>query len=280
MTTNRRQVLIDELQKLKANPKRSLGQNFLISNHVIDRIIAAATQLGKGATTWIEVGPGIGALTLDLIEEKKQRRFVLIELDRAFAERWRETALNVEALEVHEGDALKLDWQKMSIVAPALLVSNLPYQISSSLVIERCLQSVGIFAMVLMFQKEVAQRLRARPKTDDYGMLTVMAQAFWNMDLVCEAGPVDFFPPPRVASRVLSFQRKISLVDGFEREFLSFCKSAWSHRRKKLINNLGAFRKSEDISNVWVELNWDTNLRAEELSPDQFIHLFLQLQKI
>lgn len=223
----------------------------------------------------VEVGPGLGSLTDGLMEWAPE--LVLIELDRDFAEHWRvrAAAAPVGKMRVTEADALALDWSTLNLVSGTLLVSNLPYQISSSLVIERSVWPCGVARMILMFQKEVAQRLVARSRTAEYGLLTAIAQTFWDVRTVLEAGPRDFHPPPRVASRVIEFRARPTGPDtGFDRaKYLTFVKAAFSHRRKLMANNLSQW---QGIDLRMREQGLDPGrTRAEELTPDAFVALFL-----
>jgi 16S rRNA (adenine1518-N6/adenine1519-N6)-dimethyltransferase len=227
--SSKRAEIIEKLKAMGAEPKRSLGQNFLVSSHVIDKIVTAV-QAGDPVAL-VEVGPGLGALTEGLSQLNKP--LLLLELDRRFAGHWRS-----RGFKVIEGDALALDWGTLGLVPGTTLVSNLPYQISSSLVIERSIAPYGVSRMILMFQKEVAQRLMARARTKDYGLLSVIAQTFWDIRLLLEAGPSDFYPPPNVASRVLVFSE--ARPEGMKDpgEFLRFCKAAFAQRRKLMVKNL------------------------------------------
>lgn len=317
----RKERILDRLRELGAEPKRSLGQNFLVSDVVVERILVAARS--EPFSEIIEVGPGLGALTEDLLV--LGHPLVLLELDAKFAAYWRSRTVSalspssssslassvatvaVAPVRVVEGDALRLDWKEFGLSDQALFVSNLPYQISSSLVIERSLEPAGVTRMILMFQKEVAQRLGARPRTKDYGLLTVIAQTFWEITTVCDAGPKDFFPPPNVASRVLQFRlrREFSpgissdispktppdiFSNGFPEGFLAFVKAAFSHRRKLLARNLqreyfggvsaGAGGGTlERIEAALKALGLVATARAEELDPVTFVRLYLALRK-
>lgn len=277
-------------------PKRSLGQNFLVSDHVIDRILSFATNdpLPKSI---IEIGPGLGALTEGLIDFSKAKRlpFQVIELDRALAENWREAGLKVT-----EADALQLDWGSLNLPEESRLVSNLPYQISSSIVIDRSVEPAGLTSMILMFQKEVARRIAARAGTEDFGLLTVIAQNGWTVDTVCDAGAQDFFPPPRVASRVLRFRRRPDAPGVQEfREFLKFSKMAYSHRRKLLASNLSGLNWSSQggsasdsagqssglapldrgrLEGLIEAMGFTKTARAEEFSPEQLLELSRRLR--
>lgn len=273
--SSRRDELLSKLKAMGVEPKRSLGQNFLVAEHVIDKIVTAAKLTPSSAI--LEIGPGLGALTEGLMA--LGRPFRVIELDSRFAQAWRE-----RGLEVVEADALALDWSTLALPADTLLVSNLPYQISSSLVIERSIDPAGIGKMILMFQKEVAQRLVARPATKEYGLLTVIAQSFWNVRLLLEAGPGDFYPPPNVASRVLLFSREAPQDMVAPERFLAFAKAGFAHRRKLLARNLvdgwlrGEKGKLKDIEAALAEIGKGPMARAEELDPAQFQRLYSRLQ--
>lgn len=270
---SRRERILERLREWGADgPKRSLGQNFLVADHVVEKILFAARSEPYSAI--VEVGPGLGALTEDLLTLEKP--LTLIELDRRFSVAWRAR----EGVRVFEADALKLDWRELDLPARSLFVSNLPYQISSSLVIERSLSPAGVTRMILMFQKEVAQRIAAQAGTKEYGLLTVMAQAFWETQTVCDAGPRDFFPPPNVSSRVLQFrERKDSMPMEAREGFLKFVKAAFSHRRKLLFRNLES-ASFDGLERAFTALGLDPRTaRAEELDPVRFNGLYQALQE-
>lgn len=257
------------LQELGILAKKSLGQNFLISDLVIERIINQVKEFQPEAL--IEVGPGPGALTYFLREMNLP--LILIELDRIIASYWK-----TQNLDVIEEDALQLDWSRFYSDKKLVFVSNLPYQISSSIVIDRSLEEKGVEHMVLMFQKEVAQRIRALAKSEHYGLLSVIAQTFWKITMVTEAGPRDFSPPPRVASRVLAFSRIQSEVKNRE-AFLKFVKAAFAQRRKLLKSNLSGLLHQKKLTEEqlvsWLSaMGFKETARAEELSPVQFVALY------
>ncbi|MGZ3772792.1 MAG: 16S rRNA (adenine(1518)-N(6)/adenine(1519)-N(6))-dimethyltransferase RsmA [Bdellovibrio sp.] len=263
------QRLEKTLQELGILAKKSLGQNFLVSDLVIERIIHQVKEFAPEAL--IEVGPGPGALTYFLRQMGVPLK--LIELDRVIAAYWRE-----QGLEVIEEDALKLNWSQFYSDKKLVFVSNLPYQISSSIVIERSVEEKGPEHMVLMFQKEVAQRIRALPKTEHYGLLSVIAQTFWKTSVVTEAGPRDFSPSPRVASRVLAFSRIPTEIKNRDK-FLKFVKAGFAQRRKLLKSNLSGLlnqmKLTEEQLVGWLsEMGFKGTARAEELSPVQFVRLY------
>jgi 16S rRNA (adenine1518-N6/adenine1519-N6)-dimethyltransferase len=258
------------MRELGIEPKKSLGQNFLISESVIQRIVKATQESKPGFL--LEIGPGLGALTFFLKEIPGEKR--LIELDKVFAEYWRK-----QDLQVIEADALQIDWKQFSkMPRPWTLTSNLPYQISSSLVIDRSLDQEPFDCMILMFQKEVAQRIRARQQDELYGMLSVVAQTFWQTEMLLEAGPRDFLPAPKVASRVLVFQRKVSPVAD-RRKYLKFVKACFLHPRKFLISNLeeGMAIKKEIAAESLKKMGLSEKSRAGELGLEQFLALYREL---
>ena len=268
MSESRRR-LETTLEELGILAKKSLGQNFLVSDTVIERIINQVKEFQPQEL--IEVGPGPGALTYFLRQMNVPLQ--LIELDRVIADYWRQ-----QGLSVLEQDALAFDWKSFYKGQKIVFVSNLPYQISSSIVIERSLEPVGVEHMVLMFQKEVAQRIRAAAKTEHYGLLSVIAQTFWTTHLVSEAGPRDFSPPPRVASRVLAFSRKVTEIKN-RPAFLSFVKASYAQRRKLLKSNLSSLLNQKKLTEeqlvMWLqEMGFKETARAEELSPAQFVQLY------
>ncbi|MEM7645833.1 MAG: 16S rRNA (adenine(1518)-N(6)/adenine(1519)-N(6))-dimethyltransferase RsmA [Pseudomonadota bacterium] len=270
MSRTLREKIQDRMSQLDIVPKRSLGQNFLVSDSVVDKIITEASP--EKFDRVFEIGPGLGALTDSLISQSKNLR--VVEFDRQFAAFWRE-----KSVEVVEDDALKVPWGDwLKEEGRHLLVSNLPYQISSRLVVELSLLPVSFDRMVLMFQKEVGQRMMAAPGTSDYGLLTVVAQSFWKIRLVVEAGAVDFMPKPNVASRVLIFNRNDFQLEQAS-EYLNFLKLCFQERRKKLLPKLKIFRDREALEELFKALGLDPGIRAERLSPDEFYKLYTSLKK-
>jgi len=265
-----KQEIQQRLNSLGAAPKKALGQNFLIDESVVSHIIEMVGRYQPKAL--VEVGPGLGTLTSHLIGSDLP--LTLIELDREFAQLWRDKSQTVV-----EADALQLDWKGLGLPHKSLLVSNLPYQISSSLLVERSLGPTQVGAMVLMFQKEVAQRVVALPRSKKYGLLSVVAQLYWTVHKVCEAGPACFWPTPKVASRVLAFERREDAPQAYGRELLRFIKAAFSHRRKVLWKNLAGEYSRFGADRVLaqkrgLDLGLGSQVRAEELEPKQFVKLF------
>lgn len=240
-------------------PKKHLGQNFLINPGIAQKIIS---EVKKTKGPWMEIGPGPGALT-GLFSQEEKSKLTLIEKDRKIANYWSEKDFSVLSQ-----DALKTDWSQLP---PSItLFGNLPYQLAGPLILELSSFSEKIQTMIFMMQKEVNLRVRAIPRTKDYGLLSVMAQTFWNIQWIAEAERKDFYPSPKVAGQVLKFLPKNPPLPA--RDFLLFLKSCFSQRRKKLIRRLPVSLSQAET--FLSEIGHNTNTRAEELSPEDFIHLY------
>jgi 16S rRNA (adenine1518-N6/adenine1519-N6)-dimethyltransferase len=249
-------------------PLKKLGQNFLLNPKICQDIVEAVAA--EHPASVVEIGPGLGALTDGLVEKSWDLK--LIEIDAGLIEYWKR--VNPSLTLIHQ-DALKLVWKELVLSKPAVLISNLPYSIAASLVVELSSEEQPFDFLVLMFQKEVAERIEAPKSSKDYGMLSVVAQANWNIKKVIDAGPQDFFPVPNVGSRVLQFSVK---EVGFDRlKFLSFVKLAFSQRRKKLSSNLSGQFKKEIIESHFLKLGLGSDARAQELDPIKFVELFQAL---
>ena len=268
------------LAEIDTKPKKSFGQNYLVNEAVIEKTIATVALLKPKFL--VEIGPGLGSLTRELAELSCP--LVLIELDRDLVAYWLTQKFNVMAC-----DALKVDWSGISQGAagaaitsatPITLVSNLPFEISSTLLVDLSTTVTPIKEMVLMFQKEVAQRIQAKKRTSEYGLLSVISQSAWTSEKVCDANPSSFFPPPRIAGRVMLFRRRVDLgganFDGAK--FLKFVKAAFAQRRKYLCKNLATVvtgpGAADRILAGLAELGHSPKARAEELDADEFVRLF------
>jgi 16S rRNA (adenine1518-N6/adenine1519-N6)-dimethyltransferase len=254
------------LDEMGIAPKKAFGQNFLVNEQVIKKITGEVCA--RTFTDLVEIGPGLGALTEPLLAAGLRPR--LIELDRTLVDYWRG-----RGMDVLDQDAIRLDWNALNLRPASLLVSNLPYQISTHLVVDRCYGPLNLKYMVLMFQKEVALKLCAPPRTTEYGLLSIMAQTYFQIHKVADAAPKDFFPAPKVASRVLAFERRPD--QGLSPRFLTFLKGAFAFRRKFLLKNLKAVvdkPRAERLPRIFADLGMSEKARAEELTVAQFAALF------
>lgn len=257
-------------------PRKRFGQNFLKDQNVIAATIMAA-ELDETSHV-LEIGPGQGALTDQLLPQVA--RLDIIEIDRDLAAEF--AARESDKLRVHIGDALRLDWSAILTEPPYTLVANLPYNISSQVLFKMLSHRQLFKRMVLMFQKEVGDRLRAEPGTKEYGALTVLCQLWFDVSRVVLVPPQAFYPPPKVMSEVLRFDRRDTpraQVDD-PAFFARVVKASFAQRRKTLRNCLQtAGFTAEAVENAAELAGIDLKRRGETLTIDEFSRLAQQLNR-
>ncbi|MFZ8899113.1 MAG: 16S rRNA (adenine(1518)-N(6)/adenine(1519)-N(6))-dimethyltransferase RsmA [Alphaproteobacteria bacterium] len=250
---------------------KRFGQHFLTDPNILSRIAAAAEPLNQG--TIIEIGPGPGGLTRALLE-RGASRLIVIEIDPRCAEIAREIAEEEPRLTVIEGDALEIDVEDLG-PPPRKIVANLPYNIATPLLIKwlrtSAYHSDAINLMTLMFQREVADRLLAKPGQKTYGRLSVLTQWRTIANKVMDLPAGAFTPPPKVRSSVINLNPLPALDDpdlfqAMERTTAA----AFGQRRKMLRQSLKAIRNSEEILKIAC---LDGSRRAETLSTSEFVAL-------
>ena len=257
--------------------KKKFGQHFLNDQHVIDRIMQAA-NIGP-ADRVIEIGPGLGVLTRHLLDVAAQVE--VFEIDRDLIARLAEW--NSPQLLVHGGDILKANLPQLLNAPPYNLVANLPYNISSQVVF-LLLENRQLFSqMVLMFQKEVGDRLCAAPGCKDYGILSVLCQLWFDVTPVIDVGPESFSPPPKVDSLVLKFaplsEPRVDPID--PPFFTKVVKASFTQRRKQLRNSLmaGGFSR-ELVDRGLAAANIEATRRGESLDLPDFSRLTKALHQL
>ena len=239
---------------------RKLGQHFLTSASILNRIADAVCPAREPLV--IEIGPGRGALTEKLLE--RADRVVAIEVDAGLVEHLR-TRFPTDRLEVIHSDVLQVDLAQWG---RAPIAGNLPYYITSP-ILEKVVRSSPPRAVFLM-QKEVAQRLAARPGTRDYGYLTVQTAAFASVRMLFDVRPGAFRPPRKVDSAVVLLEpREVDIPD--RETFLEFVSRSFRQKRKTLRNNLAEFYP--EITRLP-----EAGMRAEQLSLEQFLSAFICVQ--
>ena len=252
---------------MKHLPRKRFGQHFLTDGAIIDAIVQAiAPQPGE---PMVEIGPGLAALTQPLVE--RLGRLTVIELDRDLAVRLR---LHGQ-LDVIESDVLKVNFTQVAhaLAAPKIrVVGNLPYNISTPILFH-LLEHVGAIAdQHFMLQKEVVDRMVARPATSDYGRLSVMLQWRYAMENVLFVPPESFDPPPRVDSAVVRMVPRETPVALAPKLLEELVQVAFSQRRKILRNTLGRWLEARNFDG-----HFDVQRRAEEVSVDEFAALAARL---
>ena len=272
------------VQKHNFKFSKSLGQNFLIDTNVIDRILEGARV--KEGDYVIEVGPGIGTLTKEM--GRTAEKVVAIEIDKTLIPILEETLADFPNIEVINQDILKVDVQELVKEklngGPVKLVANLPYYITTPIVMKFLEEDIPVTDIVVMVQKEVADRMNAQPNTKDYGALSVAVQYYCDTEIVAKAPRHMFMPQPNVDSTVIGLhvrEEQIYHVDN-EDIFFKTVKASFGQRRKTLLNSLGGlgFLNKEQIKQALQEANIDEKRRGETLSIEEFASLANAVNRI
>lgn len=247
-------------------PRKRFGQNFLIDHNIITNIITAINP-GPGQHI-LEIGPGKGILTADLIASKAI--VDAVEIDRDLVE-YLQQRFSARNFTLHNMDVLKFSLQQLNINAvnkKLRIVGNLPYNISTPLLFKLFTQINLIADMYFMLQQEVALRLVAQPNSKDYGRMSIMAQYYCDMQIILQVPPTAFEPPPKVNSSVIHFiPRSKPIVKVFDEVLLHhLVTQAFSQRRKTIANSLKTAISNAELTALQI----DPKLRAENLTIQDY----------
>lgn len=270
--------------------KPKLGQNFLSDEGAAADIVDALGNISDALV--VEVGPGKGALTAALAQ--RAQRLIAIELDRKLATELRYNYRLQPQVEIIEADVLKLDFRTVlnRTIGPlndlrplkpsrANVVGNLPYYITSDILLRLFEFHDQFDVIVIMVQREVADRIAAVPGTRDYGLLSATAQLYARVDKLFTLPPTAFTPPPKVHSTVL----RLKIAPRFEElqvkpaEFISFLRSAFAMKRKTLLNNLKKDYSEDAIRQALKRVSVRADVRAEALPLEKSAEIFRALAK-
>lgn len=251
------------------------GQHFLINENVINQIIDAALLLKS--ENLVEIGPGKGALTARLID-RGCRNFTVVEIDPEMEIYLRKNLPESAGVKILRQNFLQADLEKLA-PRPTLFVSNLPY-IDAADILDKVLSCPHFQAAVFMFQKEQAQRIRARAGEQGYGPLSVFSQLRAQISPICKAGRGCFNPPPKVESMVLAFMCLNNSPVPSEKwtSFNKLVTAAFLHKRKTLFNSwsLAGYDKQK-ITTVLADCKVKPTARPEEISPGKYVELWQKL---
>ena len=268
--------------------KAKLGQNFLVDRSAAEKIVAALGDVSQSLV--VEIGPGRGALT-DILAGKAGR-LIVIELDRMLATQMRMKYGRDSNVEVLEGDILAIDFRTVlhRTIGPlgdlrpqkperVRLLGNLPYYITSDILLHLFEFHDQFDLLVIMVQREVADRIAANPGSRDYGLLSATAQLYTKVENLFTLPPGAFAPPPKVHSSVLRMHMAPRFQDlGVEaKEFIEFMKLAFAMKRKMLVNNLKKRYGEKKIRAALQEAGARTDVRAEALTLEQSAAVFRKL---
>jgi 16S rRNA (adenine1518-N6/adenine1519-N6)-dimethyltransferase len=256
--------------------KKSLGQNFLVDESYVRRIVDAL-DITKGDTIF-EIGPGRGAITQHLVAS--EANVVAIELDRELVPTLRDQFSKNPNFTVVEADATAVDFNSLiqnteNPVSKAKLVANLPYYISTPILQHLSTQRHFFERLVLMFQKEVVDRITAKPGVSERGFLTVIVEASFEVEKLFDVSPNAFRPVPKVTSSVARFTPKESSVDD-EPAFRKLVSTGFLQKRKTILNNLKDAYSGAAEALLRVEI--DAKRRAESLTLNEWLSLSKELQ--
>lgn len=275
----RREVTTHILKTFNLRADKRLGQNFLVDEEIVSKI-AAAAELSE-ADTVLEVGPGIGTLTQALA--LTGAKVVAVELDRRLLPVLEKTLAGYDNVQIINEDILKLDIKKAVPQDNFKVVANLPYYITTPIIFNLLEQKLPMERLVVMVQKEVAERIAARPGGKEYGALSVAIQYYTEPEIAFFVPSSAFIPQPTVDSAVIVCKRRnapaVDVVD--EKLFFRVVKASFSVRRKMLSNALKNMGITGEQVSFWLELaGIDGKRRGETLSLEEFAALTNTFAKI
>ncbi len=253
---------------------KKFGQNFLKDDFYLKQIIQS---MPNDELKVVEIGPGLGDLTKELLHSNNG--VIAFEIDKRLCKHLSNTFKdykNEGRFELKCGDVLD-DWEKESLTdEPYHLVANLPYYIATHIIL-KALKDKMCRSILVMVQKEVADKFSAKPKQKEFSALGVLASSVGEATNCFNVPPSAFVPPPKVTSAVLKITKNSSLDDD---NFELFLKAAFSQPRKKLIKNLSLLEEMETLKNKFEKFGLDLNIRPHEVSTKQYIQIYKTIKEI
>ena len=269
------------LNKYNIKADKKLGQNFLISDDAVNRIIEKS-EVTKSDLV-IEIGPGLGTLTKELLE--RAGKVICIELDTRMVKILNERFSLYDNFEIIHDDILKVDLKSIikrekenQNMKEAKIVANLPYYITTPIIMKLLEEKLDLKTITVMVQKEVADRLTALPGTKKSGAITYGVYYYAKAEEVLEVLPESFIPAPEVTSEVIQFKirKDPPVFVGDDKKMFQIIKCAFTQRRKTLLNSLvntNIFNSKEHGSKILKEVNLKENVRPEELTLEDFARI-------
>ena len=277
------QNTIEVLHKYNFRMQKKYGQNFLIDTGVLNRIIDAAKITGEDCV--LEIGPGIGTMTQRLAEQAG--KVVAVEIDKNLIPILEDTLSGYDNVTLINEDILKMDIHKIveekNSGRPVKVVANLPYYITTPIIMELFESHVPLESITVMVQKEVADRMQVGPGTKDYGALSLAVQYYAKPEIITNVPPNCFIPRPNVGSAVIRLTRyeepPVQVAD--ETKLFALIRAAFNQRRKTLVNALsnasGLRITKEQASEALERLKLSSTIRGEALTLEQFALLAAEL---
>ena len=273
------QNTIEILQKYHFNFQKKYGQNFLIDTGVLDRIITAAEITKEDCV--LEIGPGIGTMTQYLAERAGE--VVAVEIDQNLIPILKETLAAYDNVTVIQDDILKVDVRKIveekNGGKPIKVVANLPYYITTPIIMGLFEKHIPLKSITIMVQKEVAERMQVGPGTKDYGALSLAVQYYAKPEIVANVPPNCFIPRPNVGSAVIRLTRyeEPPVKTGNEEKMFALIRASFNQRRKTLVNGFtnapGLGLTKEQVTEALEQMGLPATIRGEALTLEQFASL-------
>ena len=255
---------------------KSLGQNFLIDGNIVRKIVREANITKDDYV--LEIGPGIGTLTEELALNAK--KVVAVELDSNLLPILDETLKSYDNIEIIHGDILKVDIDK--IIEEKFegkrikVVANLPYYVTTPIIAMLLEKDLNLDSIIVMVQKEVAERMAASPGGKEYGSLSVFVNFYSNPEIVVKVPKTVFMPQPKIDSSVIKLNIKKELPEVDKEQFFKVVKAAFSKRRKTILNSLSTYGfklDKDDFKKALDEAGINQTIRAENISVNDFIKI-------
>ncbi|MFR8337199.1 MAG: 16S rRNA (adenine(1518)-N(6)/adenine(1519)-N(6))-dimethyltransferase RsmA [Eisenbergiella massiliensis] len=270
---------VEVLQKYQFNFQKKYGQNFLIEPQVLETIVDAAHIQADDCV--LEIGPGIGTMTQYLAEQA--REVVAVEIDKALIHILQDTLSEYPNVTIINEDILKVDLEKLvkekNDGRPVKVVANLPYYITTPIIMQLFESHVPLHSITIMVQTEVAQRMQVGPGTKDYGALSLAVQYYARPEIITHVPPTCFIPRPNVGSTVIRLTRyEKPPVEAADESFLfSLIRASFNQRRKTLVNGLsnasGLNLSKAQITEALEQMGLPANVRGETFTLEQFARL-------
>lgn len=260
------------LNRYSFNFKKMFGQNFIIDENIVEAIVKKANI--DESTLVIEIGPGAGALTYKLCS--KAKNVLCYEIDTTLKDILNEMLSDIKNIEIKYEDFLKSDIQKDISnynYDKLYVVANLPYYITTPIIMKIIEEKIDVNKIVVMVQKEVGNRFKAKPGSKDYSSLSIFLQYYFNINKLVDISKTVFIPKPNVDSIVVEFSKKEQLLSlNNEQLFFKLIRDSFKQKRKTLRNNLRSYNL-EKIEIVLKKHNLDLSVRAENISIEIFVDI-------
>jgi len=258
---------------------KALGQNFLIDGNIVRKIVSEANITKEDYV--LEIGPGMGTLTEELA--LKAKKVVAVELDRSLLPVLDETLKDYDNVEIVHGDILEIDIKKIVEEklsgGPIKVVANLPYYVTTPIIAKLLEEEINLTSIIVMVQKEVAERMSAKPGSKAYGSLTVFVNYYSNPSIIVKVPKTVFMPQPKIDSAVIKLDKRSEFPDVDKEKLFKLVKAAFSKRRKTILNALSTygFNVEKDIFREALE---SCGIKAEERAENISVEDFSKLSKI